>query len=263
MGTKLSKARPLALVLAYLQLGKDRNAAGVVAQVAKVTQIDVQQFAAAYALAAVPARYAIERRKWTDAAKLTVAPGAFPWERFPYAEALTHFARGLGAARSGGLPVAREALARLEAIQAGRVKAGDNYWAGQVKVQQLAVAAWIAQAEGRGDEALRTMRTAADLEDASENHPVTPGQILPARELLGDLLLERNDAAHALIEYDNSLARTPGRFGGTYRAAHAAELAGDRAKARTHYLKLETLAAHADGGRPELDSMRAFFAAKD
>src|SRR5439155_7740591 len=126
------------LEYAYLQLGQDKNAAGVVAQVAKVTQIDVPQFAAAYALAAVPARYPLERRKWADAAKLTVAPGAFPWERFPYAEALTHFARGLGAARSGGLPVAREALARLEAIQAGRVKARDDYWAGQVKVQQLA-----------------------------------------------------------------------------------------------------------------------------
>jgi len=251
------------LEYAYLQLGQDKDAAGVVARVARVTQTDVPQFAAAYALAAVPARYPLERRKWADAAKLTVAPGGFPWDRFPYAEALTHFARGLGAARSGGLPVAREALARLEAIQAGRVKAGDDYWAGQVKVQQLAVAAWIAQADGRGDEALRTMRTAADLEDASEKHPVTPGQILPARELLGDLLLERKDPAHALIEYETSLGRTPGRFGGTYDAAHAAEMAGDRAKARVYYLKLEALAAHADGGRPELDSMRTFLARKD
>jgi hypothetical protein len=248
---------------AYLQLGQDRNAAGVVAQVAKVGQIDVPQFAAAYALAAVPARYALERRQWADAAKLTVAPGTFPWERFPYAEALTHFARGLGAARSGSLPVAREALARLEAIQIGRVKARDDYWAGQVKVQQLAVAAWIAQGEGRGDEALKSMRSASDLEDASEKHPVTPGQALPARELLGDLLLERNDPAHALIEYETSLGRTPGRFGGTYGAAHAAEMAGDRAKARTYYLKLEALAAHADGGRPELDSMRTFLAGKE
>jgi len=251
------------LEYAYLQLGRDRDAAGVVAQVAKVTQTDVPQFAAAYSLAAVPARYALERRKWADAAKLTIAPSGFPWERFPYAEALTHFARGLGAARSGGLPVAREALARLEAIQVGRVKAGDDYWAGQVKVQQLAVAAWIAQAEGKGDEALRSMRSAADLEDASEKHPVTPGQLLPARELLGDLLLERNDAPHALVEYETSLARTPGRLGGTYGAAHAAELAGDRAKARTYYQKLETLAVHADAGRPELDSMRTFLARKD
>jgi hypothetical protein len=251
------------LEYAYLQLGQDRSAEGVVAQVAKVGQLDAPQFAAAYSLAAVPARYTLERRQWADAARLTLAPATFPWERFPYAEALTHFARGLGAARSDGLPVAREALARLEAIQLGLVKARDDYWAGQVKVQQLAVAAWIAQAEGRGDEALRSMRTAADLEDASEKHPVTPGQLLPARELLGDLLLERNDPAHALVEYETSLGRTPGRFGGTYGAARAAELAGDRAKARTWYLKLEALATRADDGRPELDSMRVFLARKD
>jgi len=251
------------LEYAYLQLGQDQKAAGVVAQVAKVGTIDVSQFAAAYSLAAVPARYALERRKWGDAAKLAVAPDSFPWDRFPYAEALTHFARGLGAARSGNIHVAREALARLEAIQTGRVAAEDTYWAGQVTVQELAVAAWIAQAEGKGDEALRSMRAASNLEDASEKHPVTPGQLLPARELLGDLLLEKNDAAHALVEYETALARTPGRLWGTYGAAHAAELAGDRAKARTYYLKLETLAAHADAGRPELDSMRAFLAQKD
>jgi len=234
------------LEYAYLQLGEDGKAAGVVAQVAKVGTLDVPQFAAAYSLAAVPARYTLERRKWPDAAKLVVAPASFPWDRFPYAEALTHFARGLGAARSGNLPVARDALTRLEAIQAGRVKAGDTYWAGQVKVQQLAVAAWIAQAEGKGDEALRMMRDAADLEDASEKHPVTPGQLLPARELLGDLLLARNDPARALIEYEASLTATPGRFGGTCGAARAAELAGDRDKARSYYTKLQTLAAKAD-----------------
>jgi hypothetical protein len=251
------------LEYAYLQTGQDRNAGDVAAQVAKVRRLDVAQFAAAYALAAIPARFAIERRRWADAAKLKVAPADFPWERFPYAEALTHFARGLGSARSGGLPVAREALERLDAIPTDRVRGGDDYWAGQVKVQQLAVAAWIALAGGRGDEALRSMRSACDLEDASEKHPVTPGQIVPARELLGDMLMELDQPAQALVEYEASLRRTPGRIGGTYGAAHAAELARDRAKAREFYTKLEVLATHADGGRPELASMRAFLSTKD
>ena len=250
------------LEYAYLQLAQDRNAAGVVKQVASVKSVDVPQFAAAYALAAVPARNTLERRQWAEAAKLTVSPASFPWDRFPYAEALTHFARGVGAARSGNLTQAREALARLEAIQAGRVKAQDDYWAGQVKVQQLAVSAWIAQAEGHGEEALRIMRSASDLEDASEKHPVTPGQLLPARELLGDLLLEQGQPAQALVEFEASLGRTPGRFGGTYGAAHAAELAGAREKARAYYTKLEALASHADGARPELASMRAFLGIK-
>lgn len=249
------------LAYAYLQEARDGKAREVLAQVSVVETLDLDNFAAAYALAAVPARFTLERRQWKDAAALTTRPAAFPWAKFPYAEAITHFARAVGGARGGDLEAARSGLARLTEIQKALAEAKDAYWAGQVEIQRRAGDAWIAFAEGRRDEALKLMRSSADLEDATDKHPVTPGQVLPARELLGDMLLEAGRPAEALQAYEASLKTAPGRFNSLAGAVRAAEAAGDKAKARELYAKLDELCAKSDGSRAELAALRSAFKA--
>jgi hypothetical protein len=250
------------LEYAYLQLGRDAEARGVAEKVARVEHLDIPNFAAAYALAAVPTRYAIERGKWSEAAKLEARPAGFPWEKFRNAEAIVVFGRALGAARSGGLGEARAALGRLEAIGSELDKKGDKYWSGQVEIQRLEAASWLARAEKRDEEAVRLATSAADREGATDKHAVTPGPILPARELLGDLLLDLQQPGPALKEYEASLAVAPNRFHGLAGAASAARAAGDDAKAQTYSAQLLALAANADPGRPEIrDAKRS--AARD
>jgi hypothetical protein len=248
------------LAYAYLQGAQDEKAKGVVATVAAMQKFDQEQFSGAYSLAAVPARYALERRQWSDAAALTVRPETFPWAKFPYAEAITWFARGIGAARSGDVAGARGDVERLTAIQKALAEAKNNYWAGQVEIQRLGAAAWLARAEKKDDEAVGLMRAAADLEDKTEKHPVTPGSIVPARELLGELLMDVNRPADALREYEASLKVAPGRFNGVSGAARAAELSGDRAKARAFYASLVELGKASQPPRAELQTARAFLA---
>jgi tetratricopeptide (TPR) repeat protein len=246
------------LEYAYLQQARDGKAKQVLDEMAGVEKLDLENFAAAYALAAVPARYALERRQWKDAAALTVRPAAFPWGKFPYAEALVHFARAVGGARGGELEAARSGLLRLTEIQKG-LAAQDAYWAGQVEIQRLAAEAWIASAQGRREEALKLMRAAADLEDSTEKHPVTPGSVLPARELLGDMLLEMGQPAEALAAYESSLLGSPGRFNSLAGAVRAAEAAGEKGKAARHYAALAALCSQSDGSRAELAALRASF----
>ena len=240
------------LEYAYLQTGRDAQARELVDRVAKVTSLDVAQFAAGYALAAVPARYALERRAWKEAAVLTVAPTSFPWEQYPYAEAIVHFARAVGAARSGDRETARAAFARLAAIQ--RVLAGQKGfdWATQVEIQRRAAAGWLAHAEAKDEEAVALLRSAADLEDTTDKHPVTPGSVLPAREQLADLLAELGRPGAALTEYETSLRTAPARFRTFWGAAQAAEQAGDATKAKTYYAKVVALCAGVESDRPEL-----------
>ena len=165
-----------------------------------------------------------------------------------------------GAARSGNPARARQDLARIEALRDAMTSAKSLYWAHQSEVQRLAVAAWIARAEGRKEEALSLMRASADAEDATEKHPVTPGPIKPARELLGEMLIELKQPAVALAEFEASHRVEPNRFRGLYGAARAAELAGDTAKARTYYGQLVSLGQSADTERPELKQAKAFLA---
>jgi tetratricopeptide (TPR) repeat protein len=199
------------LVYAYLQQGRIDDARALVEQTKKVTKLNVaNQFAAAYAIGAVPARFALERRQWKEAAALTVPP-VVDWTKVPYAEANIHFARGLGGVRSENLDVARDAAARLAAIRQALLEQKSDYWAGQVEIQRLAVAAWIAHAEKKGDEALRLMRAATDLEASTEKHPVTPGAIIPARELLAELLLDLGKRGEALAEVRHVLRDAPKR----------------------------------------------------
>ena len=250
------------LEYAYLQEARDGEARRTLDEMASVDKLDAPNFAAAYALAAVPARYALERRQWKQAGALTVRPAGFPWAKFSFAEALTHFARAIGGARGGDVATAKDALARLVEMHRGRVEAKDVSGASQIEIQKLAAGAWIAQSEGRSDEAVKGMRAAADLEDSTDKHPVTPGPVLPARELLGDLLLEQGRAAEALKEYQASLLTAPGRFNSLAGAVRAAETAGEGGKARELYAKLEALCARSDGSRPELAGLRARYAKK-
>ncbi|MEO8381412.1 MAG: hypothetical protein ABI779_17260 [Acidobacteriota bacterium] len=199
------------LVYAYLQEGKNGEAQKLVAKTAAATKIDKPaNFAAAYAVGAVPARYALERHEWKEAAALTV-PANIAWDKVPYAEAHIHFARGIGGARSGQPVIARAALVRLAAIRQALLDQKNTYWADQVEVQRLAVAAWLARAEHHEDEALRQMRAAADLEASMDKHPVTPGPILPARELLAELLVDSGHNEEALAELQIVLRDAPGR----------------------------------------------------
>ncbi len=252
------------LAYAYLQGAQDKKAWGVLDELNKIKSVEPQTFKVAYALAAIPARYALERRQWSEAAKLSLpqdALGSFPLQRFGWAEAHIHFARAVGAARTGDAASARAEVEKLAAIRQALVEVKGGYdWAKQVEIERQVAAAWLAYAEGKGEEALGLMRAVADLDDATDKHPVTPGAILPAREQLGELLLELKQPAAALQEYETSLRVAPNRFNGLYGAARAANLAADRKKAKTYYGKLLTLSRHADGDRPEIVEAKAFLA---
>ena len=185
-------------------------------------------------------------------------PKDLAWDKFPQAESITWFARGLGAARSGDVAQAKKDLERITALRDTLTQAKNTYWAEQSEIQRLAVAAWIAKAEGKKEEALALMRQSADREDATEKHPVTPGALFPAREMLGDMLLELGQPAAALAEIERSQKNDPNRFLGLWGAGRAAELAGNQTKARQHYAQLLDLAKAADGERVEIKQARAF-----
>jgi tetratricopeptide (TPR) repeat protein len=199
------------LVYAYLQQGKIGEAKKLVERTNAATKIDNPgQFAGAHAISAVPGRFALERRQWKEAAALSV-PSSIAWEKVPYAEANIHFARGIGAARSEQLDIARDAVRRLTTIRQVLLDQKNSYWADQVEIQRLSVAAWLARAEKKDDDAMKQMRAAADLEALTEKHPVTPGAIIPARELLAEMLLESGKREEALTEIQRVLRDAPGR----------------------------------------------------
>jgi tetratricopeptide (TPR) repeat protein len=246
------------IVYAALQLAKDKEARAVLDETRRYDKIDVEHFAAAFAFTAIPARYALERRQWTEATDLTLHPQSLTWSKFPQAESILWFARGLGAARSGNVASAKRDLARLEALRDGMMAAKMAYWPEQVEIQRLAVAGWIARAERRNDEAVTLLRQAADREAGTEKHPVTPGAIQPAREMLGELLLELGQPAQALAEFEASRRTDPNRFHGLAGAGRAAEMAGDRDRAKRYYTDLLALAKTADSERPELVHARKY-----
>ena len=252
------------LAYAYLQSAQDKFAWGVLDELNKIQTVEPKTFKVAYAFAAIPARYALERRRWDEAAKLTLPANTlnmFPWQRFGWAEAHIHFARAIGFARSGDANSARQEVEKLGALRDALVIGKGEYdWAKQVEIEIQIAAAWLAFAEHKNDDSLKLMRAAADLDDSTDKHPVTPGAILPAREQLGELLLELKQPAAALAEFETSLRTTPERFNGLYGAARAATLASDQKKARTYYAKLLTLTRQADTPRPEIAEAKAFLA---
>ncbi len=209
-----------------------------------------------YALAAAPARYALERGDWKAAATLPVRPG-----KVLYATAVTHFARAIGAARSGDPRAARAEVERLTELRDRLGAAGNSYWSAQVDVQGMAAAAWTAFALGDREEALRLMRAAADSETRTEKASISPGPILPAQELLGDMLLEMGLPQQALQAYEASQRREPNRFRGWYGAATAAARANEAAKAESYYATLLAL-VRSDADRPELGIARTYLAGR-
>jgi len=205
------------LVYAYLQSGRNKDAAQVVQQLKDMQNLNAPDFKITYASTAMPIRYAVERGQWADAAAID-APNDAP----PQVAAIAVWARGLGLARTGRAVEAHAEIERLQQLEKQIRASGNDYWATQVKILTGEVTAWTAQADGKPDEAAATLRAAADDEDAIEKLPVTPGPIIPAREQLGYLLLEQNQPAAALKEFENALTNAPGRRGALQGAAHAA-----------------------------------------
>ena len=252
------------LAYAYLQSAQDKQAWAVLDEMNKIQMVEPQTFKVAYAFAAVPARYALERKRWDEATKLSLPAntvGMFPWQRFRWAEAHIHFARAIGFARLGDASSARTEVEKLAALKDSlKIGKGEYDWAKQVDIERQIAAAWLAYAEGKHDEALKLMRAVAELDDATDKHPVTPGSILPAREQLGELLLELKQPSAALTEFETSLRTAPERFNGLYGAARAASLAADHKKARSYYTKLMALTRDSDTARPEIAEAKSFLA---
>jgi len=247
---------------AHLQMAQDRAALDVLNRLptvsatfdpTAVTGGAAPPMAGFYALAAIPARYALERGAWQEAAELPV-----PANGTPFTIAIAHFARALGAARGGRPSAAREDIDRLAALRDQLNQAQDAYWAEQVGIQWSVANAWVTYAEGRSAEGIEAMRAAADAEDATDKSAVTPGPLAPARELLGEMLLDAGSAAEALTAFEASMAKEPGRFRGAYGAARAAEAAGDAAAARRYYQRVLEIARDADSPRAEIQRARTY-----
>jgi tetratricopeptide (TPR) repeat protein len=217
-------------------------------------------------MAAMPARYAVERRRWGEAAVLTLPQQRdFAWSLFPHAEAALVFARAVGAARNGNIDAARKDLDRLQELRANLIKANSEgtwqeYWVSELQNNHQMVTAWIAYTQGSRDEALQMLRAAADREDSTAWDPVMPGHVISARQLLGEMLLDANDPLQAMQEFEVALKVEPNRFWTLFGAARAADLAGDSAKAEAFYTRLVTQTAHADPERSALKVAKAFLA---
>jgi hypothetical protein len=250
-------------VYAYLQIANDREAAAVRDHAATLVQgasglAIGAAGAGAFAIAAIPARCALERGDWAAAAALEVRPA-----NTPYTEAMTHFARALGAARSGNPGAARGAIARLGELRDRLASMQDAYWTDQVDIQRRVAVAWVAFAEGRRDEGIAGLRAAADAEDATDKSAVSPGPLAPARELLGYMLLEANRARDAIAAFEATVAKEPNRFRGLYGAGRAYEAAGERTRAAATYTRLLEVVGDTNSDRPELQHARQFIAGRN
>jgi hypothetical protein len=245
------------MVYALLQLGQDRAAARVTAH-AQGVAAKPDHVAGAYAYAAMPARLAIERGAWQDAAKLPLAPAAdaYQWQKYPQSEAVNAFARGVGAAMSADPAAARVEIVRLQSLRDTAKGMKIMYWAEQVDIQAEVVRGLTACADGRADECAAILRAAADREDATEKHVVTPGPILPAREVLATVLLKAGKPADALREFETVLAKEPNRYRALAGALQAAEGAGDMKKAALFAARIVEQTATADSPRPEIAQAR-------
>ncbi|MEO5578553.1 MAG: hypothetical protein ABIR25_05825 [Sphingomicrobium sp.] len=252
------------LAYAYLQAGQDRAANRILDQLNRIHRVDPPNFKVAYAATAIPARLVLERREWRKAAALTLSPNVrnlLPWQKFPWAQANIHFARAIGAARSGDIELGRAEATRLTNIEhALTVAPGDYDWRTQVSIQRQIAEAWIAFASGQSEPAVAAMRAAAALDDRTEKHPVTPGPLLPAREQLGEMLLEAGRPALALAEFRSALERTPGRLAAISGAVRAARLVGDRRQTQHYAAELVRITKSGDGTRTAVRDARSTLA---
>ncbi len=245
------------LVYAYLQKAEIGLAKEQWDYLKTINQVYPVNFKAAYAFAAIPARYLLENKMWKDAAQLETHPAAFPWKNFPWQKAIVHFARLLGSVHTGHIDSAKNELEKLKLIYDTLAKEKDSYKAAEVEIQIKASEAWILFKEGKNSNALELMNAAADMEDATEKSTVTPGEVIPARELLGDMLLQMGHTSEALQVYEEELKKHPNRFNGLYSAGLAAEKSGDIAKAGFYYRQLSDICT-THSTRPELAAARLF-----
>jgi len=246
------------LMYAYLQGAEDTKAREILEDTKTIKAVQPLGIKAAYPFASNSARFVLERHAWRDASALTALPEWFPWEGYPAAQAITYFTRALGAARMGDPEQAKRELTMLQELRRILPADASTYWHAQLEVQANAADAWIAHAEGRAKDALTFMRFAADLEDSVDKLPITPGEVLPARELLADMLLEQDDAARALEEYEAVLRAAPNRFNALFGAGSAADRMGDRVKAKFYYEALLDQSSLSDGTRPALAHAREY-----
>src|ERR1043166_8320227 len=250
------------MAYSYLQEARDTEAKKIVELAAKVRKTNPElEFSAAYALAAIPTRYAFERNDWKSAATLTV-PNLPHWSSFPFMEALIKYGNALGRAHTGDLDGARNAIARMQQLRDATKDPRFDYFKSHLDLQMQAASAWVAAAEGKKNEAIDMLRHAADSEDRLGKHPVSPGAFVPVREQLGTLLLETGQPAEAQREFEAALKIYPGRYRGLYGAAQAAELAGDNQGANRYYTKLAAQTSKAAGSRDELNHVREFLSAQ-
>jgi len=246
------------LVYAYLQKADDGNALKQLEYLNTITEVFPLNFKVFYSLASIPTRYALERRDWTAAANLELSPAHFNWENFSWEKSNVNLGRLLGAIHTHQLTAARQELKELQRNYEILLNAKENYKANLVNIQIKIGEGWIRFAEGKKAEALSLLMAAADMEDATEKHPVTPGEIIPARELLGDMYLAMGESAKALEAYEANLKRHQNRFNGLYGAGRAAEQSGDFNQATAYYKKLLALAGTSENDRPELRMAKSF-----
>jgi predicted Zn-dependent protease len=250
------------MAYSYLQNAQDTEAKKIVDLAAKVRKTNPElEFSAAYALAAIPARYAFERNDWAAAAGLSV-PNLPHWSSFPFMEALIEYGHALGRAHIGDLDGARNAIARMQQLRDATKDPKFDYFKSHLDLQMRAASAWVVASEGKKNEAIEMLRQAADAEDTLGKHPVSPGAFIPIREQLGSLLLETGHSKEAQREFEAALKIYPGRFRGLYGAARAAEQTGDKENAGRYYAKLAAQTAKASGSRDELNHVREFLSAQ-
>ena len=246
------------LVYAYLQQADDLSARQVMDELLIIDESFQTHIAASYSFTAIPARLALERQQWAEAAILKPKlPNNYPIEKFPAMEAITYYAKALGAARAGNVKMANQALEKLTSLHKKTEKT-SAYWAKQVEIQRLSAMAWIMYQEDRKKKALNVMRKAAELESSTEKHPVTPGEILPARELLADMLLDMGRYKEAQTEYETTLKRSANRFNSLYGAGLAAELGNNKKDAVLYYKKLVEMTEEVKSEREQLKHARLY-----
>jgi hypothetical protein len=239
------------LMYAMLQTARDEEAAELLTALAEIDRTDTENFKVAYTYASAPARYALERREWEEAAELSLFRQDFAWEEFGFAQSIYHFARGLGAARSDQLDQARQEIEAIRALQSAMPASTLTYWKEQVQVHIDLVTAWVLLAEGEPDQALDLAQGAAALEDSVDKHPVTPGEVLPARELYSDMLLQTGAAEKALIEYHTVLRHSPNRLNALLGASLAAEVSGQPILAEQYRERIQSQVENGSGPRAE------------
>ncbi len=240
------------LVYAYLQKGENDSAKKQWDYLKTIQKVHPENFKVAYAFASIPSRFLLENRLWQKAADLTVTQPNFPWNNFPWQEAIIHFTRAMGAVHTYNLQSANDELKALNRLQNILINQKDTYKANQVAIQAKTAEAWINLKAGKHHEALALMQLAADMEDKTEKHPVTPGEVIPARELLGDMYMQMNMPHKALTAYEADLQKHPNRFNGLFGAGLAAEKAGNKEKATTYFKQLVHVAGNAENARAEV-----------